>query len=130
MDKNSFKSLIAWQKAMTLTTRVYELSAQFPRAERFGLVSQIRRSAVSVPSNIAEGHGRFTRGEWQQFLGHARGSLLELHTQLLLAERLGMTEAPALARTIELCEEVGRILNGLIRSSFYRFPRKPSPSSS
>jgi four helix bundle protein len=85
----SFKDLIVWQKAVDLSSEVYRLTASFPRSERFGLSDQMRRASVSVASNIAEGYGRATKGEYVQFLGHARGSNCELQTQLAIAERLG-----------------------------------------
>ena len=75
-----YKELVVWQRAMALVTRVYRLTAGFPDNEKFGLVSQLRKAAVSVPSNIAEGQGRSTIGEFKQFLGHARGSLFEVET--------------------------------------------------
>lgn len=94
--------------------RVYTLSASFPREEMFGLTSQMRRCAVSIPSNIAEGQGRLTQGEARQFLGHARGSLLELETQLIIAHSLGFaSEQHKKDLNIEL-QEIGRMLNGLI----------------
>jgi four helix bundle protein len=86
---HSYKDLIAWQKAMDLAEEIYRATRTFPREKLYGLTSQLRRSAVSVPSNIAEGQGRLTPGEFKQFLGHARGSLLELETQVQLAGRLG-----------------------------------------
>ena len=109
-----YKDLVAWQKAMTMVTNVYEVTKSFPSDERFGLISQIRRCAVSVPSNIAEGQARNTPGEFKQFLGIARGSLAELTTQLMIAQNLGYlsNEDPA----ISMADEVGRILTGLIKS--------------
>ena len=101
---------------MELAERIYRTTADFPREERFGLISQLRRCAVSVPSNIAEGHGRLTTGEWRQFLGQARGSVLELQTQLMLSVRLGFADATALKADLRLSEEVGRIINGLLAS--------------
>jgi four helix bundle protein len=82
---HSYKDLIVWREAKSLATTIYHATESFPKREWYGLTSQIRRSAVSVPSNIAEGQGRLTRGEFIQFLGHARGSLLELRTQLGIA---------------------------------------------
>jgi four helix bundle protein len=84
-----YQSLAAWQRAMELCDEVYRVTATFPKSEVYRLSSQLRQSAVSVPSNIAEGEGRITRGERRQFLGHARGSLYEVETQLLLARRVG-----------------------------------------
>ncbi len=81
----SYRDLIVWQKAKALALQIYQATEQFPRNEIYGLTSQIRRAAVSVPSNIAEGQGRLTLGEFQHFLGQARGSLLELDTQIAIA---------------------------------------------
>ena len=81
----TYRELLVWQKAKTLATRIYRATEPFPKPETYGLTSQIRRAAVSVPSNIAEGQGRLTVGEFLHFLGQARGSLLELDTQLAIA---------------------------------------------
>ena len=121
----TFRDLIAWQKAMKLAIRIYRTTRAFPREEMFGLTAQLRRCAVSIPSNIAEGHGRLTRGEWQQFLGQARGSLLEMQTQMLLSQRLGFGEPARVAGDLLRIEELGRIINGLLNSSGSRNPRKP-----
>jgi four helix bundle protein len=80
----SFKDLVVWQRAVQLSIEIYRLTASFPRSEQFGLVNQMRRASVSIASNIAEGYGRSTKGEYRQFLGHARGSNCELQTQLIL----------------------------------------------
>lgn len=109
-----YRELIAWQKAMDLVTHVYDMTKRFPDDERFGLVSQMRRCAVSIPSNIAEGQARNTTGEFKQFIGVARGSIAELTTQILIAERLGYLQEGT--QTIEKAEEVGRILTGLSQS--------------
>jgi four helix bundle protein len=84
----SYQDLVAWQKAMNLVEEIYKTTRNFPKDELYGLTSQLRRAAVSIPSNIAEGQGRLTPGEFRQFLGHARGSLLETETQVLMAGRL------------------------------------------
>jgi four helix bundle protein len=89
MTKQNYQDLLAWQKAMDLVITVYRCTEALPQAELFGLTSQMRRSAVSIPSNIAEGKGRFSAKELVHFLLQARGSLLELETQLLIAYRLG-----------------------------------------
>jgi four helix bundle protein len=83
-----YQELIAWQKAIALVTEIYSATKSFPRDELYGLISQLRRAAVSVASNIAEGQGRATRGESVQFLGHARGSLCEIETQIVIATNL------------------------------------------
>jgi four helix bundle protein len=112
--KQCFQDLLVWQKAMNLVIQIYDVTRRFPKEELFGLTSQIRRAAVSIPSNIAEGQGRLSRGEFRQFLGNARGSMAELETQLLIAEHLGyLQNAESLFRDLA---EVGRMLNGLISS--------------
>jgi four helix bundle protein len=95
---------------------VYGLTKSFPDDERYGLAAQLRRAAVSVASNIAEGQGRFSRGEFKQFLGHTRGSLLEIETQMTIATNLGYLDSRQSEVVFELSSEVGRILNGLISS--------------
>jgi four helix bundle protein len=89
MQVKCYQDLIAWQKAISLVTDVYATAAQFPGHEIYGLTSQLRRASVSIASNIAEGHGRATPGEFVQFLCHARGSLCEVQTQICIARRLG-----------------------------------------
>ncbi len=89
MSVRSYRDLVAWQKSMALVTDVYRCTRGFPTSEIYGLTAQLRRAAVSVPSNIAEGQGRSSTGEFRQFLGHARGSLLEVETQILIAQNLG-----------------------------------------
>jgi four helix bundle protein len=108
----SHKDLIVWQKAIKLAGRVYTATRQLPSEERFGLNSQLRRAAVSIPSNIAEGAARRNRNEFLQFLHIARGSLSELETQMMIAleQKLVSPETTAL----EDIAEVGRLLNGLI----------------
>ena len=112
----SYQDLIAWQKAMDLVEEIYKTTRGFPKDELYGLTSQLRRATVSVPSNIAEGQGRLTPGEFKQFLGHARGSLLETETQVALAGRLHYITPEDMSRLLRLSAEVGRILNGLIGS--------------
>jgi four helix bundle protein len=112
----SYRDLAAWQRARELVVAVYEASADFPGDERFGLTAQVRRSAVSVPSNIAEGYGRGARADYARFLRVARGSLFEVEAQLVLASDLGMLKDDALARLQHAINEVARPLSGLIRS--------------
>ncbi|HZD30297.1 MAG TPA: four helix bundle protein [Candidatus Angelobacter sp.] len=119
---SSYKDLVVWQKSVELVTEIYAATAKFPREESFGLTSQLRRCAVSVPSNIAEGQGRATKGEFIQFLGHARGSLFELETQVHIA---GNLSSDCLGRFGTQIEEVARILNGLL-TSLGVASRKPS----
>jgi four helix bundle protein len=112
--KQDFRNLMAWQKAIAFVTEVYRATQTFPSEERFGLTSQLRRAAVSIPSNIAEGQGRSTRGEFRQFLSHAKGSICEVETQLIIAQNLGyLTEPESL---LEELHEVARLLNGLLNS--------------
>src|SRR5215469_14144088 len=99
---------------MELARAVYKLTVRFPSSERFGLTDQLRRASVSVVSNIAEGYGRSTRGEYVQFLGHARGSNCELLTQLMLARDLEMGSGSEINRAIQLSNQVGRMLVALI----------------
>jgi four helix bundle protein len=101
---------------MDLVTAVYRVTGTFPRDELFGITAQLRRAAVSVPSNIAEGQGRLSEKEFRFFLGQARGSLMEVETQLQIAKNLGYLVSEDTRRLLESCAEVGRILNGLISS--------------
>lgn len=111
-----YRELIAWQKAMALVRIVYGLSAQFPRDERFGLTSQIQRAAVSVPSNIAEGQGRDSTREFTHHLSMAYGSLMEVETQILIAQDLGYLDREVVFTFLKESAEIGRIINGLMRS--------------
>lgn len=111
-----FMELIVWQKAMDLTMEVYKLTSGFPDSERFGLVNQMRRASVSIPSNIAEGYARSGRGEYLQFLSHSRGSCADLQTQLLIAKGLGFGRVERLDTCAQLCNSVGRLLAGLSKS--------------
>jgi four helix bundle protein len=112
----SYRELVVWQKAVDLVTEVYSMTKDFPRDEVYGLTSQLRRSAVSIPSNVAEGQGRATKGEFIQFLCHARGSLFELETQLLIAGKLGYITPDVEGSVTSKATEVARILNGLLTS--------------
>ena len=115
MAVRSYRDLIVWQKSITLVVLTYRLSRSFPVDERFGLTAQIRRTAVSIPSNIAEGHGRMHRRTFRHFLTVARGSLTELETQWEIAERLGYVSAVELVSLRGLALEVGRMLSTLYR---------------
>jgi four helix bundle protein len=108
--------LIAWQKAMTLAEAVYRISAALPTDERFGLTAQMRRAAVAIPSNIAEGQGRRTDGEFLNLISVAHGSVRELETQLMLCERLGFLDGQRVAAVLKQTAEVGRLINGLANS--------------
>jgi four helix bundle protein len=111
----SFKDLVVWQRSISLTSEIYRLSASFPQSELFGLTNQMRRAAVSVASNIAEGYGRSSRREYVLFLCNARGSICELQTQLVIAENLGFGSTMTLASAAKLAEDVSRLLNALVR---------------
>ena len=113
-----YRDLLVWQKGIALVKEVYILTRGFPDEERFGFISQMRRAAVSIPSNIAEGQARRTTGEFVQFLSHAEGSLAELDTQMRVSTELGFCGGPmaAYAASIEqLAEELRRMLNSLRR---------------
>ena len=110
----NFKLLDAWKKSMQMVVQVYRASQCFPKDEMYGLTSQLRRAAVSVPSNIAEGQGRLSRGEFQQFLGNAKGSLQEVETQILIARELGYIDESQVTDLMSTVHETGRILNGLL----------------
>jgi len=112
----TFRDLIAWQLAKGLARLVYEATRAFPNEERFGLAMQLRRAAVSVPSNIAEGRGRGTKKDFAHFLMQARGSLYEVETQIELASDLHYLNNSEAARLLEACNELSRVLNGLINS--------------
>ncbi len=112
----SYRDLIVWQEAMVLAEVSYRLTAKLPKEETYGLSAQIRRSAVSIPSNIAEGYARETTGSYVQFLRTARGSLRELETQLILCQRVGMLDGTDVDAALEKCDSIGRMLHGLIRS--------------
>jgi four helix bundle protein len=116
MTVQSFADLEVWQMAMTLAEDCYRLTAHFPNSELYGLTSQIRRASVSVPSNIAEGHGRETTRSFIHFSRVAQGSLKELQTQLLLAGRVGLTTSTATQPLIEKCDRIGKMLRSMIRS--------------
>jgi four helix bundle protein len=112
----SYRDLRVWQDAMALAESCYRLAARFPRDELFGLTSQIRRAAASIPANIAEGHGRENTGSFVQSLRISQGSLKELETHLLLAERVGILAASDLEVILGRCESLGKMVRALIRS--------------
>ena len=113
---HSFRDLVVWQRAMQLTVVIYRLTREFPREEIYGLTSQIRRSAVSMPSNIAEGHGRLNSGEYRQFLGIARASNFELQTQLEIARAIEIGNPKLLDEAEGLSHEVGKMLYAILES--------------
>jgi four helix bundle protein len=110
----SFRDLLVWQRSIQLATTVYRLAGGFPREEMYGLVSQIRRSAVSIPSNIAAGQGRLSTGEFRQFLGVARGSNFELQTQMEIARALKFGDARLMNDAESLSFEVGKMINAIL----------------
>ena len=120
---DSHRNLVAWQRGMSLVTEVYRLVESFPRKETYGLAAQICKASVSVPSNIAEGKGRLSKREFIQFLSRARGSLLEVETQLEIARNLGYLSPAEFDTLFEQAAAVGRPLNGLIKSVREQLPR-------
>ena len=112
----NYQDLIVWQKAMDLVQAVYKITAGFPKEELYGLTSQLRRAAVSIPSNIAEGQGRRTTGDFQRFLAIAHGSLREVETQMLIAKRLNYLNNERTSHLMESTSEIGRLINGLPNS--------------
>jgi four helix bundle protein len=113
MSLQSYKELEVWQMAMDLAEQCYRTTRSFPRDELFGLTSQIRRAAVSIPANIAEGQGRDHTKEFLHFLSVARGSLMETETHLLLSGRIGLINQEILDPLLELTARIGRMLAGL-----------------
>ena len=116
MTIESYRDLRVWREAMDLAEASYRLTATFPKDEKFGLTSQIRRACSSIPANIAEGYGRDSKGSYAQFLKVAQGSLKELETHLLLAERLGLIAVDASVPILASCDSLGRMLRSLIRA--------------
>src|SRR3569833_695534 len=111
----SYRDLLVWQKGVALAKMIYKMTSEFPSEEKFGLISQMRRAAVSVPSNIAEGQARHTTGKFVLFISHAEGSLAELDTQLVLAVELGFLKTGQATPCATSIEELRRMLNGLRR---------------
>jgi four helix bundle protein len=108
-----YRDLVVWQKAMDLVVEIYRLCQSFPAAERYGLVSQMQRAVVSIPSNIAEGHARKSSGAFVNHLSIAAGSLAELETQIMLSERLGFCNKEISSSLLARTDEIGRMLTGL-----------------
>jgi four helix bundle protein len=111
-----YQDLVAWQKAMELVTTVYRVTRSWPQEERYGLTSQVRRAAVAIPSNLAEGHGRSGRREFAHHVSIAYGSLCELETQLLIAQRLDYSDAEVTESLMQRIADVRRLTSGLLRS--------------
>ena len=112
---DSFRDLLVWQRAVQMSVAIYRLTESFPKQEIFGLTGQLRRAGVSVASNIAEGYGRMSSGEYKQFLGMARGSVLEVQAQLVIARELKFGELDSLNRAEGLLEEVGKMLAAILK---------------
>ena len=112
----SFRDLLVWQRSIQLAIAIYRLTRDFPREELYGLTSQMTRAAVSIASNIAEGQGRLSTGEFQQFLGIARGSSFELQTQLEVARSLGLGSVKSIDEAEALSLEVTKMINGILKA--------------
>ena len=113
---STFRDLLIWQKSMNFVTQIYQETESFPDSEKYGLVSQIRRSAVSIPSNIAEGYGRNSDGDFQRFLNISMGSLFEIQTQLQIAQNLEYLDTTENERLFDLSREIERMMSSFIRS--------------
>lgn len=124
---NSYEDLEVWQRSVALATRLYKITDPFPSAEKFGLISQIRRAATSIPANIAEGWGRGSTKEYIQFLFVARGSLMELETHMIIAHNLEYLASEQLSELRSETRQVGKMLNGLIKALKARRTASPSP---
>lgn len=116
MALHSYRDLTVWQRAIDFVVDTYKLTGKFPRTELYGLVSQLQRAVVSLPSNIAEGAGRFHTREFIQHVGIARGSLFEAETQIIVAHRLGFAGADEVEPLLKAVDELGRLLHGLCAS--------------
>ena len=116
MSVRDYRDLLVWQKGIELAKCIYSITKSFPSEEKFGLVSQMRRAAVSVPSNIAEGQARASTGEFKQFLSYSEGSVAELDTQLTLCVELGFTDSTGIEASNALVQELRKMLNALRRS--------------
>jgi four helix bundle protein len=127
MEIKSFRDLIVWQKAMNFVVEVYRATASFPTDERFGLTAQLRRCCVSIPSNIAEGHGREGTRDFLHFLAIGYGSLNEAQTQIMIAERLTFLTPENAAHLLDLAAEVAKLTNGLCKSLKAKLAPNPQP---
>ena len=124
---SSYRDLKVWQRSIDLAENIYRLTSVFPSSEIYGLPSQMRRAAVSIASNIAEGWGRHSRKDYSRYVDMAGGSNDELRTQLVIAERLGFGNTKLRAEATALADEIGRMLGGLHK--FLQTPRKRSSAS-
>ena len=127
MNGRSYRDLEVWQKAMDLVTDIYSTTNSFPDTEKFGLTNQLRRAAVSIPSNIAEGQGRGSKKEFNQFLNIAYGSLQEVETQIEISTRLNFISNEQSTPLLDQCSTIARMLNGLKRSLRCLLYTSPSP---
>lgn len=116
MTPDKCRDLIAWKKAFELALAIYKETSSFPACEKYGITSQLRRAGISVPSNIAEGQGRQSKGEFRRHLSIALGSLKEIETQILIAQSLGYCEPKQTQKIMAMTAEVGRLINGLSKS--------------
>lgn len=112
----SYQDLIVWQKSIKLVERIYNVTSEFPENEKFGITQQIRRSSVSVPSNIAEGWGRKTEGSFGYFLSVSRGSLYELETQLFISKNINLLNKKTFDELSKLTTEISKMINSLIKT--------------
>ncbi len=119
----SYRDLLVWQKGIDLVVESYRATSQFPKSESYGLISQVRRAATSIPANIAEGYGRGSRRDYTQFLFIAQGSLKELETHFIVAEKLSYLTAAQKMRVLSQTDELGRMLASLIR----KLKQSPTP---
>lgn len=106
----SYKDLIVWQRSIELVKEIFRLTSAFPKEETYGIISQMRRAAVSIPSNIAEGSGRRFSSEWKQFYSFAYGSTLELETQLIISRDLGLNSQEQFSKSFNLIEEISKMI--------------------
>jgi four helix bundle protein len=123
MTMRPHQKLEAWSKAIELVKDIYRSSEQFPKEERYGLTGQIRRAAVSIPANLAEGAGRRSQKEFAHFLSNSQGSASELETELIIAKRLGYLNEATFARLMQQLERIGRLITGLARQVTGSQPR-------
>ena len=114
MEKTSYTELKVWQKSMDMVEEVYKVTSKIPEEEKYGLVAQLRRAAISVPSNIAEGYGRITTKEYVKFLAIARGSSSEVETQLLICQRLNYLSTTDILTSVSLIREIGKMISAII----------------
>ncbi len=129
MEQAAFRKLLMWQRAVGLTTALYRCTESFPKAEIYAMTSQMRRAAVSIPSNIAEGYGRNTRRDYARFLGIARGSTMELLTQIVVAQNLAFGDPQQLTALESRLNELGRMLSAAIKRLQADDPRLLPPKS-